>query len=142
MSDVSAYSGELWVSISGSCIIETGRCLSLEPSVVLIMDKIAEPSDILVSLDEFSTLCTRISDDSRFACKVGDVLVEPSTRWQNMLKGSSLYQKYPQAQFGLYNNTSYAWNPLCSGIMWKFYKFPVFLLTGGDPNTLQEFVTE
>lgn len=99
MSDVSAYSGELWVSISGSCIIETGRCLSLEPSVVLIMDKIAEPSDILVSLDEFSTLCTRISDDSRFACKVGDVLVEPSTRWQNMLKGSSLYQKFLNSVF-------------------------------------------
>lgn len=120
-----------------------GRDKVVTPIVRFVnVDKIAEPSDILVSLDEFSTLCTRISDDSRFACKVGDVLVEPSTRWQNMLKGSSLYQKYPQAQFGLYNNTSYAWNPLCSGITWKSYKFPVFLLTGGDSNTLQEFVTE
>ncbi|KAH1196760.1 Nicastrin [Glycine max] len=106
------------------------------------VDRIAEPSAVLVSLDEFPTLFTRISDDSSFASKVGGVLVEPSTDFQKKLKGFSPDQKFPQAQFALYHNTSYEWNPIGSGIMWKSYNFPVFLLTESGSKTLQEFVTK
>lgn len=106
------------------------------------VDIIAEPSAVLVSLDEFPTLFTRISDDSSFASKVGGVLVEPSTDFQKKLKGFSPDQKFPQAQFALYHNTSYEWNPIGSGIMWKSYNFPVFLLTESGSKTLQEFVTK
>ncbi|KAK7285268.1 hypothetical protein RJT34_20033 [Clitoria ternatea] len=105
------------------------------------VDELKEPSTILVSLDEFPTLLTRISDDLRLASKVGGVLVEPTTDVQNKLKGFSPDQKFPQAQFAPYSNISYEWNPIGSGIMWKSYSFPVFLLTGSGSNTLQEFVT-
>lgn len=106
------------------------------------VDKLAEPSAILVSLDEFPTLFTRISDDSSFASKVGGVLVEPRIDLQNNLKGFSPDQKFPQAQFAPYYNTSYEWNPIGSGIMWKSYGFPVFLLTESGSKTLQEFVAK
>lgn len=102
------------------------------------VDKIVEPSAILVSLDEFPTLFTRISDDSSFARKVGGVLVEPGTDMQNKLKGFSPDQKFPLAQFASYHNTSFEWNPIGSGIMWKSYGFPVFLLTESGSRALQE----
>ncbi|CAJ1867672.1 unnamed protein product [Sphenostylis stenocarpa] len=76
------------------------------------VDKIAEPSAILVSLDEFLTLFTRISDDSIFASKVSGVLVEPRTDLQNKLNGFSPDQKFPQAQFAPYHNTSHEWNTI------------------------------
>ncbi|ESW35361.1 hypothetical protein PHAVU_001G228700 [Phaseolus vulgaris] len=106
------------------------------------VDKIAEPSAILVSLEEFPILFTRISDDSRFASKVSGVLVEPSTDLQNKLNGFSPDQKFPQGQFAPYHNTGYEWNPIGSGIMWKSYSFPVFLLTESGSKTLKEFVTK
>ncbi|KAL2333210.1 hypothetical protein Fmac_014423 [Flemingia macrophylla] len=106
------------------------------------VDKLAEPSAILVSADEFPSLFTRISDDSSFAIKVSGVLVEPKIDLQNNLKGFSPDQKFPQAQFAPYHNTSYEWNPIGSGIMWKSYDFPVFLLTESGSKTLQEFVTK
>ncbi|KAK7379220.1 hypothetical protein VNO80_04675 [Phaseolus coccineus] len=105
------------------------------------VDKIAEPSAILVSLEEFPILFTRISDDSRFASKVSGVLVEPTTDLQNKLNGFSPDQKFPQGQFAPYHNTGYEWNPIGSGIMWKSYSFPVFLLTESGSKTLKEFVT-
>nr|KYP75974.1 Nicastrin [Cajanus cajan] len=95
------------------------------------VDKLAEPSAILV-----------ISDDSSIASKVGGVLVEPRIDLQNNLKGFSPDQKFPQAQFAPYYNTSYEWNPIGSGIMWKSYGFPVFLLTESGSKTLQEFVAK
>ncbi|KAK7305671.1 hypothetical protein VNO77_43580 [Canavalia gladiata] len=104
--------------------------------------ELSEPSAILVSLDEFPTLFTRISDDLSFASKVGGVLVEPKSVLQNKLEGFSPDQKFPQAQFAPYHNISYKWNPTGSGIMWKSYNFPVFLLSESGSQTLQEFVTK
>ncbi|QCD98450.1 nicastrin [Vigna unguiculata] len=106
------------------------------------VDKIAEPSAILVSVEDFPTLFTRISDDSIFASKVSGVLVEPSTDLQNKINGFSPDQKFPQGQFAPYRNTGYEWNPNGSGVMWKSYNFPVFLLTESGSKTLQEFVTK
>ncbi|XP_061340339.1 nicastrin [Gastrolobium bilobum] len=104
------------------------------------VDELSEPSAILVSLDEFPTLFTRISEDLSFASKVGGVLVESRTDLQNKLKGFSPDKKFPQAEFAPDHNISYEWNPIGSGIMWKSYNFPVFLLTESGSKTLQEFV--
>lgn len=104
------------------------------------VDDISEPSAILVSSDEFPSLFTRISDDPGFASKVGGVLVESRTGSHNTLKGFSPDRKFPQAEFAPYHNFSHEWNPTGSGIMWKSYSFPVFLLTSGGTKTLQEFV--
>ncbi|XP_027337970.1 nicastrin [Abrus precatorius] len=104
--------------------------------------ELSQPSAILVSLDDFPTLFTRISDDLSFASKVGGVLVEPKTVLQNKLQGLSPDLKFPQAQFAPYHNISYEWNPIGSGIMWQSYGFPVFLLAESGTKTLQEFVTK
>ncbi|RDX70897.1 Nicastrin, partial [Mucuna pruriens] len=125
------------LNLSGN--IDPGRDKVVAPIVRFEnVDKIAEPSAILVSLDEFPTLFTRISDDSSFASKVGGVLVQPRTDLQNTLQGFSPDQKFPQAEFSPYHNISYEWNPIGSGIMWKSYNFPVFLLTESGSKTLQE----
>ncbi|XP_004503117.1 nicastrin [Cicer arietinum] len=104
------------------------------------VDDVSEPSAILVSLDEFPTLFNRLSADSSFASKVGGVLVESVIDPQKKLNGFSPDQKFPQAEFASYHNISYEWNPSGSGIMWKSYGFPVFLLTESGTKTLQEFV--
>ncbi|WVZ07497.1 hypothetical protein V8G54_020843 [Vigna mungo] len=124
-------------------LLDPGRDKVVAPIVRFgNVDKIAEPSAVLVSVEDFPTLFTRISDDSRFASKVSGVLVEPSTDLQNKINGFSPDQKFPQGQFAPYHNTGYEWNPIGSGVMWKSYNFPVFLLTESGSKTLQEFVTK
>ncbi|KAF1891248.1 hypothetical protein Lal_00001390 [Lupinus albus] len=54
--------------------------------------------------------------------------------------GFSPDQKFPQAEFAPYDNINYEWNPIGSGIMWKSYNFPVFLLTESGTKTLREFI--
>lgn len=104
------------------------------------VDDVTELSSILVSLDQFPTLFNRLSADPSFASKVGGVLVESVTDSQKKLNGFSPDQKFPLAEFAPYHNISYEWNPIGSGIMWKSYGFPVFLLTESGTKTLQEFV--
>ncbi|XP_045820391.1 nicastrin [Trifolium pratense] len=104
------------------------------------VDDVSELSTILVSLDDFPTLFTRLSADPSFARKVGGVLIESVTDSQKKLNGFSPDQKFPQAEFAPYHNISYEWNPIGSGIMWKSYSFPVFLLTESGTNTLKKFV--
>ncbi|KAL1365396.1 hypothetical protein HN51_013432 [Arachis hypogaea] len=104
------------------------------------VDGMSESSAILVSFEDFPSLFNRISDDLSFASKVAGVLVKSRTDVQNNLKGFSPDQKFPQAQFAPYHNFSYEWNPIGSGIMWKYYNFPVFLLTESATATIEEFV--
>ncbi|AES70939.2 M28 Zn-peptidase nicastrin [Medicago truncatula] len=104
------------------------------------VDDVTELSSILVSMDQFPTLFNRLSADPSFASKVGGVLVESVTDSQKKLNGFSPDQKFPLAEFAPYHNISYEWNPIGSGIMWKSYGFPVFLLTESGTKTLQEFV--
>ncbi|MBA0576944.1 hypothetical protein Golob_028111 [Gossypium lobatum] len=80
----------------------------------------------------------RISNDSSFASNVAGVLVESRVEIQHKLKGFSPARKFPQAEFAPYHNTTYEWNPIGSGIMWKSYNFPVFLLSESSTSTLQE----
>ncbi|KAI4299624.1 hypothetical protein L6164_033063 [Bauhinia variegata] len=103
-------------------------------------NELSESSAILVSLDEFPSLFTRISDDLSFASKVGGVLVESGPDMQNKLKGFSPEKKFPQAEFAPYHNSSYEWNPVGSGIIWNSYNFPVFLLSESGTKVLQEAV--
>ncbi|KAG5529736.1 hypothetical protein RHGRI_030199 [Rhododendron griersonianum] len=101
-------------------------------------DKLAQLSAILVSLHEFDSFFLRLSNDVDFAKYVGGVLVESGTDVQNELKGVSMDEKFPQAEFSPYKNISYQWNPIGSGIMWNNYDFPVFLLSDSSTSTLKE----
>ncbi|XP_058187647.1 nicastrin isoform X4 [Rhododendron vialii] len=101
-------------------------------------DKLAQLSAILVSLHEFDSFFLRVSNDVDFAKYVGGVLVESGTDVQNELKGVSMDEKFPQAEFSPYKNISYQWNPIGSGIMWNNYDFPVFLLSDSSTSTLKE----
>ncbi|XP_028800506.1 nicastrin [Neltuma alba] len=105
-------------------------------------NQLSKSSAILVSLDEFESLLTRISGDSSFASKVAGVLVESGAGVQNKLKGFSPELKFPQVEFAPYHNTGHQWNPTGSGIMWKSYNFPVFLLSDGSTETLHEVATK
>lgn len=101
-------------------------------------NQLSKSSAVLVSLDEFESLLTRISADSNFASKVAGVLVESGAGVQNKLKGFSPDLKFPQVEFAPYHNTGYQWNPTGSAIMWKSYDFPVFLLSDRSTETLHE----
>ncbi|KAG5529727.1 hypothetical protein RHGRI_030193 [Rhododendron griersonianum] len=81
---------------------------------------------------------SRVSNDVDFAKYVGGVLVESGSDVQNELKGVSMDEKFPQAEFSPYKNISYQWNPIGSGIMWNNYDFPVFLLSDSSTSTLKE----
>ncbi|GMI90404.1 NCT [Hibiscus trionum] len=100
--------------------------------------ELAQPSAILLSMDDVQGFFSRISNDSSFARNVGGVLVESGVEIQHKLKGFSPAQKFPQAEFAPYLNTTYEWNPIGSGIMWKSYNFPVFLLSESSTSALQE----
>ncbi|KAE8713861.1 Nicastrin [Hibiscus syriacus] len=99
---------------------------------------LAQPSAILLSMDDVQGFFSRVSNDSSFARNVGGVLVESGVAIQHKQKGFSPAQKFPQAAFAPYLNTTYEWNPIGSGIMWKSYNFPVFLLSESSTSALQE----
>ncbi|XVE90848.1 hypothetical protein DITRI_Ditri20bG0109100 [Diplodiscus trichospermus] len=100
--------------------------------------ELAQPYTILLSMDDVEGFFSRISNDSSFARNVRGVLVESEVEIQHKLKGFSPALKFPQAEFAPYHNTTYEWNPIGSGIMWKSYNFPVFLLSESSTSTLQE----
>ncbi|XP_011043905.1 PREDICTED: nicastrin isoform X2 [Populus euphratica] len=102
------------------------------------VNEVRKPSAVLVSLDEFLELVGRISNDSSFAKNIGGVLVEQGMDTQIKLKGFSPDQKFPGAEFAPYKSINYEWNPIGSGMMWRAYHFPVFLLTEGGAQLVQE----
>lgn len=102
------------------------------------VNEVSKPSAVLVSLDEFLELIGRISNDSSFAKNIGGVLVEQGMDTQIKLKGFSPDQKFPGAEYAPYKSINYEWNPIGSGMMWKAYSFPVFLLTEGGAQLVQE----
>ncbi|CAN4126880.1 unnamed protein product [Withania somnifera] len=101
-------------------------------------NKLAEPSALLVALDQFEDLFARLSNDADFSRHVVGVLVESGSQLQNGLKGFSPDKKFPQAEFAPYRSSNFEWNPTGSGLMWKAYNFPVFLLSNSSTLALQE----
>ncbi|XP_065848730.1 nicastrin isoform X2 [Euphorbia lathyris] len=81
---------------------------------------------------------SRISNDPSFFKNVAGVLVDSRTDTQNRLTGFSPAEKFPGVEFAPYKNISYEWNPMGSGIMWKAYNFPVFLLSEDNSQVMQE----
>ncbi|KAJ6766695.1 NICASTRIN [Salix purpurea] len=102
------------------------------------VNEVTKPSAVLVSLYEFLELCGRISNDSNFAKNIGGVLVEQGMDTQIKSKGFSPDQKFPGAEFAPYKTNNYEWNPIGAGMMWRAYSFPVFLLTEGGTQLVQE----
>ncbi|KAF5480037.1 hypothetical protein F2P56_000812 [Juglans regia] len=99
---------------------------------------LSQSSAVLVSSDELQSFLSRIWHDSSFAGNIAGVIVESENEFQNKSKGFSPAGKFPLAEFAPYQNTSYEWNPIGSGIMWNAYDFPVFLLSESSTLTLQE----
>lgn len=99
---------------------------------------LVRPSAVLLSIDEFESLFTRILKDSNFASHVAGVLVESGILDPNILKGFSPDRKFPEAEFAPYHRNNFEWNPLGSGIMWQAYNFPVFLLSENSTRALHE----
>ncbi|KAL3525034.1 hypothetical protein ACH5RR_013406 [Cinchona calisaya] len=102
------------------------------------VNHLVESSAILVSVDEFESLCTRLSKDTNFASLVAGILVESGTPVGNNFKGFSPDKKFPEAEFAPYPSKNFEWNPSGSGIIWKAYNFPVFLLSENGTLALQE----
>ncbi|KAL8550141.1 hypothetical protein ACS0TY_008822 [Phlomoides rotata] len=100
--------------------------------------ELIESVAVLVSVDEFENLLLRVSKDPDFAKKVAGILVESGSKVQNGLKGFSPDVKFPQAEFAPYPSKNFEWNPAGSGIMWKAYNFPVFLLSQTSTLILQQ----
>jgi nicastrin len=71
---------------------------------------LVQPHTILVTADEMEDFFTRVSTDLSFASKIGGVLVESGSNFQQKLKGFSPDKRFPQAQFSPYENVEYKWN--------------------------------
>ncbi|VVB05490.1 unnamed protein product [Arabis nemorensis] len=110
--------------------------------IILLKDvkDLEQPHTILVTADEMEDFFSRVSNDLSFASKVGGVLVDSGSSFQQKLKGFSPDKKFPQAQFSPYANVEYKWNPAASSIMWKAYNFPVYLLSESGVSTVREFL--
>ncbi|KAL3323460.1 hypothetical protein AABB24_037885 [Solanum stoloniferum] len=89
-------------------------------------------------MDQFEDLFARLLTDADFSRHVVGVLVESGSQLQNGLKGFSPDKKFPQAEFAPYQSGKFEWNPTGSGLMWKAYNFPVFLLSNSSTLALQE----
>ncbi|XP_051147065.1 nicastrin [Andrographis paniculata] len=97
---------------------------------------------ILVSVGDFESLLSRITEDSGFAAKVAGILVESGSEVQNAVKGFSPDVKFPQAEFAPYNSNNFEWNPSGSGSMWKAYNIPIFLLSQNSTSILREVASK
>ncbi|KAL2521895.1 Nicastrin [Forsythia ovata] len=97
-------------------------------------DELLVSAAVLVSIDDFESLLSRLSKDSDFAGKVAGVLVE--SRTEDFLQMESFHKP----EFAPYQSNNFEWNPTGSGIMWKAYNFPVFLLSKTSTSILQEVV--
>ncbi|XP_010426885.1 PREDICTED: nicastrin [Camelina sativa] len=103
---------------------------------------LVQPHTILVTADEMEDFFTRVSSDLSFASKIGGVLVESGSNFQQKLTGFSPDKKFPQAQFSPYENVDYKWNSAASSIMWKKYNFPVYLLSESGISAVQEILSK
>ncbi|KAG7560615.1 Nicastrin [Arabidopsis thaliana x Arabidopsis arenosa] len=103
---------------------------------------LVQPHTILVTADEMEDFFTRVSSDLSFASKIGGVLVQSGSNFQQKLKGFSPDKKFPQAQFSPYENVEYKWNSAASSIMWKNYNFPVYLLSESGISAVQEILSK
>lgn len=103
---------------------------------------LVEPHTVLVTADEMDDFFTRVSNDLSFASKVGGVLIESGSSFQQKLKGLSPDKLFPQAEFSPYKNVEYKWNPMASSIMWKPYNFPVYLLSESGISAVHEFLSK
>ncbi|CDP01653.1 unnamed protein product [Coffea canephora] len=84
----------------------------------------------------------QVSKNTNFASLVAGILVESGTPGGNNFKGFSPELKFPEAEFAPYQNKNFEWNPSGSGIMWKAYNFPVFLLSENSTLALLEAATK
>ncbi|XP_042017949.1 nicastrin isoform X2 [Salvia splendens] len=100
--------------------------------------ELTESAAILLSVDEFESVLSRVSKDSDFASKVAGIFVESRSQVQNDLDGFSPDVKFPQAEFAPYTSNNFQWNPAGSGIMWKDYNFPVYLLSETSTSIVQQ----
>lgn len=104
------------------------------------VDNLAESSALLISLSDFESLFARLSRDSNYAKHVAGVLVESGNGTQ--VKAYSPDKQFPQSEFAPYGNQAYAWNPSGSGVMWRAYNFPIFLLSDGATLALGQVATK
>uniref|UniRef100_M8AVU5 Nicastrin n=1 Tax=Aegilops tauschii TaxID=37682 RepID=M8AVU5_AEGTA len=98
-------------------------------------DQLAQPSAVLLPLDQMPAFFLRVSNDPELYHKVAGVLVESNG---DKLLELSPDRKFPQEDFAPYSNVSHDWNPSGSGIMWNRYDFPVFLLSEESTQTLRK----
>ncbi|CAD5325620.1 unnamed protein product [Arabidopsis thaliana] len=103
---------------------------------------LVQPHTILVTADEMEDFFTRVSTDLSFASKIGGVLVESGSNFQQKLKGFSPDKRFPQAQFSPYENVEYKWNSAASSIMWRNYNFPVYLLSESGISAVHEILSK
>ncbi|KAF2565568.1 hypothetical protein F2Q68_00026486 [Brassica cretica] len=92
--------------------------------------------------DVLFTRMILVSNDLSFASKIGGVLIESGSSFQQKLKGLSPDKMFPQAEFSPYKNVEYKWNPMASSIMWKAYNFPVYLLSESGITAVQKFLSK
>ncbi|KAI4389344.1 hypothetical protein MLD38_001578 [Melastoma candidum] len=103
--------------------------------------QLTRPSAVLLSVDQIDGFFKRISNDPVFSGNIVGALVELESPSQNSILGFSPADKFPQAIFAPYKNTSYEWNPLGSGILQNAHQFPVFLLSENSSSTVHKLST-
>ncbi|KAI4321244.1 hypothetical protein MLD38_034649 [Melastoma candidum] len=131
------------LSLSGEVgCANPGRDKVVSPIVKLDdTTQLTRPSAVLLSVDQLDGFFKRISNDADFSGNVFGALVESESPSQNSILGFSPADKFPQAIFAPYQNSSYEWNPLGSGILQNVHQFPLFLLSENSSSSVHKLST-
>ncbi|EFJ51228.1 hypothetical protein VOLCADRAFT_103599 [Volvox carteri f. nagariensis] len=86
---------------------------------------------VVVPAAEVSTLLSLLLSDSELHSRVAGVLVDPTA---GRPAHYSTAAKFPSAEYALYDNRSYPWNPFGAGFNRQFFGFPMYMLTSSMAN--------
>jgi len=89
-----------------------------------VEDKLDSPASVLVPAGAFREFLNRVGDDKNV---VGVLVANGSS--EGFESGESDDVQFPQAEFAPYENRSWIWNTVGSGMMQRRFNFPVFLLS-------------
>ena len=112
-----------WLNLTGELGCgNPGRTLAGAP-IRRVKDKLDAPAVVLVPASEFREFLDRVGDDKN----VTGVLVENETGSPGFEVSDDV--TFPQAEFAPYQDRSWIWNSVGSGILQRRFNFPVFLLS-------------
>lgn len=112
-----------WLNLTGELGCGNPCRTLVNAPIRRLEDKLDSPAAVLVPAGAFREFMNRVGDDKN----VVGVLVGNGSKSSQL--GESDDIPFPQAEFAPYENRSWIWNSVGSGMMQRRFNFPVFLLS-------------